>query len=178
MHLLQLGIKRKYLVCPNHELKHVGGGNIDVIGRCKLAFEYNDHKIIEDVYFIEGITKMFLSLHACKSLKIIPKHFPYPAIESDIPKNETNDSVYRTQTQCSIELKKVTPSVNKSTDSIEIPFEPKDENIIKLKEWLIHSFSNTVFNEARKPFPCMSCKPHHIHMKNDAGTIGCTNHTV
>ena len=74
---------------------------------------------------------MVLTLHACKSLKIIPKHFPYPAIESNIPKNEANDPVYQTQTQCSIELKKVTPYVHENTDNIKIPFEPKDKNIIK-----------------------------------------------
>ena len=36
-HLSQLGIKQKHLIQPNHELKHIGGGQINVLGSCEVS---------------------------------------------------------------------------------------------------------------------------------------------
>ena len=70
---------------------------------------------------------MFLSLHACKSLEIITKHFPYPAMESDTIQNEA----IQTKNQCSVESTRIVQNVHDS--SIKIPFEPTEGNIMKVK---------------------------------------------
>ena len=72
VHLKSLGIKKKHLMLPDHKLSHVAEGTIAVIGKCKLAFEYNQTISIEEVYFVNGISRFFLSLHACKNLYVIP----------------------------------------------------------------------------------------------------------
>ena len=69
--LNSLGIKRKNLYMPRHNIRHVAGEKIDVLGSCKLSFKMNGIKIVEDVYFINNIHNMFISFKACKKLMII-----------------------------------------------------------------------------------------------------------
>ena len=78
IHLSRLGIKQKHLRQPIHELKHVGGGKIHVLGSCKISIELNGKMIVEEVYFVTGVTKMFLSLYPCKRLHIVPRNLPAP----------------------------------------------------------------------------------------------------
>ena len=73
-----LGIKRKHLSAPPHQLKHVGGGKINIIGSCKLSLKLMGQEHIEDVYFIEGIKNIFLSITVCKKLRIVHESFPLP----------------------------------------------------------------------------------------------------
>ena len=49
-----LGIKRKHLVPPHNDLKHVAGDKIKVIGYCKLSFECSGRKIVEDCYLLRA----------------------------------------------------------------------------------------------------------------------------
>ena len=76
--LVILGIKKKHLVPPSQKLKHVAGGQIEVLGCCQLSLECWGTSIIEKVFFIANITNMFLSLDALKKLRIIHKEFPLP----------------------------------------------------------------------------------------------------
>ena len=173
-HLSKLGIKKEYLLPSNHDLTHVGGGKINVFGKCKLAVEYNGNKVVEDIYFIEGITKIFLSLHACKRLKIVSDCFPFSKRKGlDTNKKELNNVAHAHTVKATERIKSESMDKNitdndGATSKVTIPYAPTEENIDKLKEWLIDRFSDTVFNDSRKPFPAMDCKPHHIHIKDNA----------
>ena len=54
-----------------------------------------------------------------------------------------------------------------SDPPITIPFPPTEENIPKLKNWLLEHFKESVFTKST-PFRSMKCKPVHIHLKPDA----------
>ena len=151
-----LGIKQKHLRAPPHQLKHVGGGKINIVGSCKMSFKLAGVEHIEDINFIDGITNMFLSIAACKKLRIIPESFPSP-----IPLPGSPESVVSGKAPSLDRKVKVTPRPDK------IPFAPIEENIPKLKKWLIDSFSS-VFIPPEGTLPTMDCKEHHIHLKEGA----------
>ena len=104
---------------------------------------------IEDVYFIEGIKNIFLSINVCKKLRIVHESFPLP-----IPMENTA-------------IKEEDPIVIPSRPD-KIPFEPLEKNIPALKQWLIDAFANTVFLSSEETLPKMRCKEHHIHLEEGA----------
>ena len=75
-------------------------------------------------------------------VKILPESFPFPM-------DEGPESVNAIQHQSNKR-----PSV--------IPYPAVEENISKLKEYLVNRFKQSVFTKS-KPFKSMSCKPAHIH---------------
>ena len=151
-----LGIKRKHLSAPPHKLKHVGGGNINIVGSCKMSFKLMGIEHIEDVYFIEGVGNMFMSLTACKKLRIVPETFPSP-----IP----SPTCSTTETCC--EAPPASSSVKLPLRPDKIPLEPVEENIPGLKQWLVDAFSS-VFLPPDGMLPKMNCKEHHIYLKEGA----------
>ena len=48
-----------------------------------------------------------------------------------------------------------------------IPYPATEENIPKLKQYILDNFANSAFNR-EPPFPAMNTKPGHIHLKSDA----------
>ena len=113
-HMSLLGIKTEHLTLPSHGLTHVAGGKVNVVGKSKLSFDYGDIRIIEVVYFIDKVSKLFLSVHACKKLKIIHQSFPLPMTEHAPIISEVNSN------HMSPNVKPVSP--------ITIPYEPMTEH--------------------------------------------------
>ena len=56
--------------------------------------------------------------------------------------------------------------MDKTCSPPPLPYPATEENVGKLKDYLIKSFP-TVFTRST-PFPAMACKPVHIHLKKDA----------
>ena len=83
-YLSHLKIKQSWLNPPQHNLKHVAGGNISVIGSCYLSFNVHSQTTIEEVYFVDNIPHIFLSLIACKELKLISSDSPYKPVEQAV----------------------------------------------------------------------------------------------
>ena len=148
--LTSLGIKKKNLCTPRHNIRHVAGEKIDVLGSCKLSFKLNSIKILEDVYFIDNIQNMFLSFQACKKLMII---------HNDFPNGITKQQNISTDDEANY------PKVEYPKKPVKLPFNPTEENIDKLKSWLVDNFKESVFRE-EKPLSVMTGKDHHIHLKN------------
>ena len=67
--------------------------------------------------------------------------------------------------------------VQQSKDSVEpavlperpttLPFPPIEENVDKLRDWLLNAFADTAFNNEGM-FPAMSGPPGHIHLREGA----------
>ena len=129
-----------------------------MIGSCKLSFEYEDTRIVTDVYFIENVSTVFLSLHTLKKLHIIHPDFPLP-IKAGL-QIEVN-ALLNTHPQDY-------PHASDYQSKVELPFEATEENIPQLKQWLITHFKYSVFNTNRIPFPAMTGENHHIHLKEGA----------
>ena len=154
VHLKSLGIKKKHLMLPDHKLSHVAGGTIAVIGKCKLAFEYNQTISIEEGYFVNGISRFFLSRHACKNLYVIPQSFSFSAAGTVNTKYATDG--------------RNTASAIATKQDSSIPFKLTEENIPKLRAWLVDHFKDSVFATNKTPFPVMSGISHRIHLKETA----------
>ena len=77
VYLGALQIKEKNLRPPTDTLKHAAGGKVPIVGSCFLSITVNSTSTLEEVYFVPYITRMFLSIEACKGLKLIHRDFPY-----------------------------------------------------------------------------------------------------
>ena len=49
-----------------------------------------------------------------------------------------------------------------------LPYPATEENIPKLKAFILDQFKDSAFNNKTIPFPSMSAPPAHIHLKLDA----------
>ena len=82
-HMRRLGIDRHNLRPPPHTLQHVGGHKLPVLGVYSIYITHNSEMIETDVYFVEGVTRMYLSLDSCKKLCLIDDDFPLNTIEHE-----------------------------------------------------------------------------------------------
>ena len=65
------------------------------------------------------------------------------------------------------EINRVTPTLPERPNSVTFP--AKEENVDNLKQFLIESFNNTVFDTTGS-FPAMETIPATIHFKQDTST--------
>ena len=132
----------------NAKVLVAGGSHITVTGNCEVQFTLGTRKAKSVAHFCEKADRLYLSKNLCMDLGIIPPSFPYPPEMAVEAKN-----VHM------VENTRVIP-----TRPTKIPFEPTEENIQKLLEYLSVSFASTAFNKTR-PFPKLSTPPGRIHLK-------------
>lgn len=171
IYLEKLQIKRNHLNYPRDTLKHAAGGKVPFIGSCFLSIEVNSESTIEEVYFVPDITDVFLSIVACKKLKLIHPDFPHhndAAVDTEEQEELETSSKDVDRGQPGV-IKQLAASVGKESYSAtlshhecELPYKPTEENIPLLEAWLMEKFS-TVFNTDQYPLPVLKGKPHHIH---------------
>ena len=146
------------------------------------------------MYFIDSAEKCFLSLDACKELKIVHKQFPdqigEPGTLEDSQAHGSGDA-RRTTVGANSWVTGVNPLTesarpgndldtergakqqNTNTERPHITIPLTEENIERLEEWLMQQFSSTTFNVNEDTLPIMEGKPHHIHLKEDAIPYAC-----
>ena len=185
----ELGLNKRILSkCGN--LKDVADRYIEVWGYYQCCIELNGHQSYQNIYFIPTAKGCFLSLEACKELKLV--HEGFPGQISSVG----GRSVAATQRTCAIEQQQHVPShVPPATTTThqqhpatpvsptsyqqapqrhkQVPFPPSEENIERLQEWLLQHFSGNTFNTDRDPLPIMEGKPHNIHLKDNAVPYAC-----
>ena len=92
--------------------------------------------------------RLYLSLGACKALKLVPQDFPRPVVSiGALTVDETPETPIRP----------VTPH-----------YELVEENVERLEKWFLEQFGRTVFAMERIPLPEMHGPPHHIHLRPGA----------
>ena len=180
MYLPMLKIKKRNLRVPTETLKHVAGGKVPVIGSCYLSFQIYGQSVIEEVYFVPNISHIFLSIGACKGLKLISPNFPYQNDLRVVDTEEQEDlkafsfgNVEGGQRGITTEL-----SASTSTKKGEVvweppsvmPYEAVEENIPLLEKWFLKTFEK-VFDTEQYPLPVMTGLPHHIHLQEGAKPI-------
>ena len=154
------------------KLKHVAGGNISVVGSCWLSFQVDGHRCVEEVFFITGVTNIFLSLSPCKALSIVHEDFPQVIqLETHITEEQEEPALFGghpgdVKPPIKIGVYQVA-KINIPVKPTDLPFTPVEENIPKLEGWLVETFKE-VFATETYPLRTMSGKPQHIHVKSDA----------
>ncbi|KAG0725734.1 hypothetical protein GWK47_038023 [Chionoecetes opilio] len=103
----------------------------------------------ECIYIAEGVQQLYLSLKACKALRLVHHTFPRPLSPTSVCAVEPSD----------------TPQDPRHPESP--PHELVEENVDRLEKWFLEHFGCTVFAMGRTPLPEMSGPPHHVHLRPD-----------
>ena len=65
---------------------------MNVLGSCQVAIQCGDGVANENMYFVNGPYKIFLSLSACTSLVLVDPNFPNHVVSSiQVGKNERSE---------------------------------------------------------------------------------------
>ena len=186
-HFKELGIQKSVLNDNQQQLQHVAGGSLKVVGSCYLSFNLHGYTCTEQVYFVAGTTKTFLSINTCKGLKLIHHNFPYHTVAGAMdvacltnqsePSNTVKEDGQSTPSElpCRQEVMPydATDPCNPFKWNWHVKRMMTDDNIGKLEEWFLQTFADTVFNINQHPLPVMSGKPQHLHLQE-----GSTPHTI
>ena len=172
----QLGLHQNQLKASVQDLKHVGGNKLNVLGSHTTHIHYNDTTLKAEIYFVQGIQNVYLSLNVCKMLHIIPENFPFAIAQPSQISATFEDDHNLTESSpndCMTNNKMEYEPSSDANDSIPMrpekpPFEPTEDNVPLLQEWLLNQFSKTAFNVNADYLPVMKGKPHKIHLKKDA----------
>ena len=149
-HMKLFGIKPNQLTSSKECLKHAGGKQLNVLGSYPMYIIHNKKLIEQEIYFVTGVTKIFLSLTACKDLCLVDRDFPLNNTSQTL---ETNNISAK---------QKILPEKPKT-----IPFPPTSENIDRLENWFKETFKDTTF-DITNPLPVMSGPPQTLHLKENA----------
>ena len=139
----ELGLSHEDLdLSSNIELRNASKGKMTILGSHMITLIHNGQACKETVYFASGVEHLFLSLQSCIQLKIVAENFPHCKVVNSVTQEE-NDGT-----------------------AVVIPFDPTEENVPLLKQWLLKEFED-VF-DTKKELSTLDCKPHKIHLKDDA----------
>lgn len=147
-----MGLSADALLPCTKTVTVVGGSKIYCTGWLPIIFSIGKLSTKQPLYNSEKADRIYLSRQGCTALQILPSSFPYP-----MPEHQVN-SIEATPSETP---RKIPPKPE------QIPYPPLKENTEKLKQYLIDSFKDTLFNKSI-PFPAMETKPVHIHLKPDA----------
>ena len=156
--LEMLGITADEITKSNKVLNVAGGTNIETSRKFAATIELGSKKTEITIFFCNCVHRFFLSRQACIDLGIVPSTFPYPPNEVPMV-----GSVSATNT---VKIKKMCTKNNGPAKPSNLPVAPIEENIPKLRKYLIDCFASSVFNQ-QKPFPKLSTPPARIHLKED-----------
>ena len=149
-HLDKLGVKQNSLTQCNKLVRAVGGSVLRCSGWLPMTFTIEGHNTTQPLYICDKVDRVYISRKGCTELSILPETFPFPMTNAISSAFSVND-----------------PVNNLPSRPATLPFEPTEENVPKLKQYLLDQFSQTTFNRDG-PFPSMDTKPAHIHLKADA----------
>jgi hypothetical protein len=144
-HLEKLGVREEHLTPCRKRITAVGGSTLTCKGWLQVEFKIGDNTTRQPLYICDKVDRIYFGRQGCTEVNILPETFPFPMQPSNISSLE--------------------PTPPRRPESI--PFSATEENIPKLKGYLIEKFADTAFNRAT-PFRMMNCVPAHIHLKEDA----------
>merc|ERR1712239_60405 len=96
----------------------------------------------ECLYFAEGILNTLVSLTALKNLGCVSKSFPYPDVESASSLTERDNEDYEEDPKEEESI----PREDTPNRPTELPFPPLEENVPKLRAWLVEKLLQHVFS--------------------------------
>ena len=135
-----------------------GGFTLTCQGWLPVKFKIQGRKTKQALYICNKIQRLYFSKAACIDVGILPVNFPNPIM---IPPTHTNIA-------CIDDITKPDTSRDQLPECPhKIPFPPTENNVDRLKNWLLEQFANTAFKN-NGAFPLMSGPPAHIHLKEGA----------
>ena len=167
-----LGLSDANLTKADLRLYSADNDDIKLLGM--IPVQFTDHvsglSTRQIVYICEKASSVLLSLEACIDLQYVTPDFP-----SGQTMNVTNIAATRTgkkpECDCSCPVRAEAPDV-----PTELPYEPTEDNIDKLEQWIRDRYAASAFNMCEcQPLPAMHGEPVKIHLQE--GTTPVASHT-
>ena len=157
-HLKKMGLSLNNLIPSRKIVRAAGGFTLTCQGWLPVEFTIQGRKTKQALYICNRIQRLYFSKAACIDVGILPANFPNPIV---IPPTHTNIAGIHDTTEPDTSRNQLPERPHK------IPFPPTENNVDRLKNWLLEQFSNTAFKN-NGAFPPMSGPPAHIHLKEGA----------
>ena len=157
--LSEIGLCKDDLLPTTMRISSADSSNIEVSGIVfiKLENKETDIEIKEMFYTCEGTTGALLSLESCQHLQIISPSFP----NTFFPSNHWVKAAEKTKGCCNCPARALPPPLLDKP-----PFDPVEENVDKLKNWIMENYKASVFNTCEcQPLPVMHGPPLKIFMQ-------------
>ena len=159
----------------NHSPIHIEGAFRAVLkGRSKSGNMITCRTLI---YVSRDVKTMYLSYETMLSLGIVNHEFPSvgqfmnPSTQPSKPDVDqpTSSDIFETNVEVTCDCPRRTPVPPRPT---RLPFECTEENIPKMRDWLLTTFAGSTFNTCpHQPLPTMTGPPVEIHLKEDAKPV-------
>ena len=163
---LQFGLKKSSLVPVKGQMNAINGEGIEILGAVFLRLKGKDANSGAMVstavmaYVSNSTDRFYLSRQVMRELGIIPHDFP--KIHAPISHAAVNDSQDIASCGCP---KHSLPPLRPTA----LPFQPVEENISKMRTWLLEYFASSTFNCCtHQPLPMMKTEPIRIHVDSNA----------
>ncbi|XP_066964375.1 uncharacterized protein [Macrobrachium rosenbergii] len=168
--LPKLGLKVPNLSLCNVIVNHAGEKSLKIYGTVDMLIELGHKSVSTSVIVVQGTTRFYMSLGVCKSLGLVHAKFPNHTVATvhDVtqkPPVSTNPHQTHEENGCS--------RVGDVGREREMPYPAMEENVQRLRDWLLQRFAKTTFNVSRNPLPMMKGAPHHIHLREGATPHAC-----
>ena len=150
-HLINMGLTMNNLVPSKKIIRTVGGFTLMCQGWLPVEFVIRGRMTKQALYICKGIQRLYFSRAACIDVGILHRNFPNPSADKH---NEVDPKSKKCEGQLP----------NRPKDP---PYPATENNIGKLKNWLLEKFAKTAFNKDGI-FPAMSGPAAHIHLKEGA----------
>ena len=136
----QLRVKRHELIPVSYSVGGVDNGQLELIGGLLLDISLGDKNYKQLCYIAKGVNELLLSKTTMKKLGIVSEHFP----ETEESQTRIGKCELRDESDpdiCSCPVREKPPEVPKN-----LPFPATEENIPKLKDWIVERYSSSAFN--------------------------------
>ena len=157
--LHQIGLNSSHLIPVTMKMKAANNEGINIIGALPLRIsgQSPSGSILTTrqlVYFTDRSNRLFLSKQACLALGIISVNFPTigEALGTQDTSTSPVSSMFK-ECQCP-------PREQPPPPPTSLPFQPTEENIDKLQNWLLNHYKSSTFNTCEhQPLPMMHGPP-------------------
>ena len=172
--LEQVNCPQSYMIPSSHRIVGITDDSLGIVGAILLRITLGGKTTQHMVYISDNIKGLFLSKTALTDLGIINKSFPSSPTgtkESHALKCESK-SAHPNTDQCSCPTRAATPD-----RPSRIPLNATQENIPRLKDWLLTTFAASAFNTCtQQPLQEMTGAP--VNVKFRRGQTLSAVHTT
>ena len=162
MHIL--GVKKSELIPVTMQMRAINKNSVEILGAILLRISIMDngnlYETAQVVYITSSTDKFYLSFEACIELGLISKDFPSVVEAASI----TSPTETR---ECNCPKRSLPPPL-----PTKLPLPATEENVPKLKEWLLKYYGHSTFNTCEhQTLPSMEGPPLRLNIDPNAKPV-------
>ena len=161
------GYKKKDLIQVKQRIVAANRQPIEIKGAVFLTVEADSFSTNLMAYVTPDIQGFYLSRQVLTALHVIPPTFPRAGDALDDRKDGVSVNACVNQVECGC-LPRTAPPSRPS----RLPFPPMENNIPRMKQWLLQTFASSTFNRCpHQPLPFIKAEPICLHVDKDAKPV-------